>query len=42
MHIINVKEVERIENVLASDEMRGRKIYSPEIEKAAEFIAVRI
>ena len=37
--IINVKEVERIENVLASDEMRGRKIYSPEIEKAAEFIA---
>ena len=37
--IINVKEVERIENVLASDEMRGRKIYSPEIEKAADFIA---
>jgi len=37
--IINSKEVERIENVLASDEMRGRKISTPEIEKAAEFIA---
>ena len=37
--IINAKEVERIENVLASDEMRGRKIYSPEIDKAADFIA---
>jgi len=37
--IINAKEVERIENVLASDEMRGRQIYSPEIDKAADFIA---
>ena len=37
--IINVKEVERIEKVLASDEMRGRKISTPEIEKAADFIA---
>jgi hypothetical protein len=36
--IINAKQVERIENVLASDEMRGRKIYSPEIDKAADFI----
>ncbi|MEP7373568.1 MAG: M28 family peptidase [Chitinophagaceae bacterium] len=36
--IINVKEVSRIENVLASDAMRGRKVYSPEIEKAADFI----
>jgi Peptidase family M28 len=37
--IINVKEVSRIENVLASDAMRGRKVYSPEIDKAADFIA---
>lgn len=37
--IINVSEVERIEKVLASDDMRGRKTYSPEIDKAAEFIA---
>ena len=36
--IINAKEVHRIESVLASDAMRGRKVYSPEIEKAAEFI----
>ena len=37
--IINAKEVARIENVLASDEMRGRKTFSPEIDKAADFIA---
>lgn len=37
--IINVKEVSRIEKVLASDAMRGRKVYSPEIDKAADFIA---
>ena len=37
--IISAKEVERIEKVLAADEMRGRKTYSPEIEKAADFIA---
>lgn len=37
--IINAKEAERIERVLASDEMRGRKIFSPEIDKAADFIA---
>ena len=36
--IINVKEVERIERVLAADEMRGRKVFSPELDKAAEFI----
>ena len=34
--IINVKEVERIEKVLAADEMRGRKTFSPEIDKAAD------
>ena len=37
--VINVAEVERIEKVLASDEMRGRKTFSPEIDKAADFIA---
>ncbi|PZR27153.1 MAG: aminopeptidase [Citrobacter freundii] len=37
--IINAKEAERIERVLASDEMKGRKTFSPEIDKAADFIA---
>ena len=37
--IINVKEVKRIESILASDEMRGRKTFSAEIDKAADFIA---
>ncbi len=37
--IINVKEVERIEKTLAADDMRGRKTFSPEIDKAADFIA---
>ncbi|WP_276500031.1 M20/M25/M40 family metallo-hydrolase [Terrimonas pollutisoli] len=37
--IINAKEVKRIEMVLASDEMKGRKVYSPELDKAADFIA---
>jgi len=37
--IINVAEVERIEKILSADEMRGRKTYSPEIDKAADFIA---
>lgn len=37
--IINAKEVARIENVLASDEMQGRKVFTPSIDKAADFIA---
>ncbi len=37
--IINAKEVERIERVLASDDMQGRKAFTPSIDKAAEFIA---
>jgi hypothetical protein len=37
--IINVKEVERIERVLASDDMRGRRAFTPDIDKAADFIA---
>ncbi|MEO5562462.1 MAG: M20/M25/M40 family metallo-hydrolase [Chitinophagaceae bacterium] len=36
---INAKEADRIERKLASDEMRGRKTFSPEIDKAADFIA---
>jgi Zn-dependent M28 family amino/carboxypeptidase len=37
--IINVQEVKRIERTLAADEMRGRKIFTPDIDKAADFIA---
>jgi hypothetical protein len=37
--VINAKEVERIEKILAADDMRGRKTFSPEIDKAADFIA---
>lgn len=37
--VINAKEVARIENVLASDEMQGRKTFTPSIDRAADFIA---
>ncbi len=37
--VINSKEVERIERVLAADEMKGRRVFSPELDKAADFIA---
>ena len=37
-YVINPEEVERIEKVLASDEMRGRKVFTKEIEMAADFI----
>ena len=37
--IINAKEVERIERILASDEMEGRRTFTPGIDKAADFIA---
>jgi hypothetical protein len=37
--IINAGEVERIENVLAADSMQGRKIFTPAIDKAADFIS---
>ena len=37
--IINAKEVERIEKTLSSDDMRGRKAFTPDIDKAANFIA---
>ncbi|MFL5787076.1 MAG: M28 family peptidase [Flavisolibacter sp.] len=36
---INAKEVARIESTLAADEMRGRKTGTPDIDKAADFIA---
>jgi hypothetical protein len=36
---INLKEVERIEKTLSSDDMRGRKIFSQDIDRAADFIA---
>ena len=36
--IINAKEVERIETVLSSDDMKGRKTFSPDIERASAFI----
>src|SRR6266404_2984996 len=37
--IINAKEVERIEKTLSSDDMRGRKTFTPDIDRAADFIA---
>ncbi len=37
--ILNAKEVERIEKTLSSDDMQGRKVFTPGIEKAADFIA---
>ena len=36
--LIKLSEVERIENTLASDDMRGRKTFTPDIDKAADFI----
>ena len=37
--VINKAETERIEKYLSSDELAGRKTFSPGIEKAANFIA---
>jgi len=37
--IINSSEVERIEKILSSDEMQGRRPFTPGIEKAADFIS---
>ena len=37
--VINLKEVERIEKTLSSDDMRGRKIFNQDIDRAADFIA---
>jgi hypothetical protein len=37
--IINVTEVKRIETILAADDMQGRKVFTPGLEKAGAFIA---
>src|SRR6478752_4594274 len=37
--VITPAEVERIEKVLSSDDMQGRKIFTPSIDKAGDFIA---
>lgn len=37
--IINATEAERIERILSSDEMQGRRTFTPGIDKAAAFIA---
>jgi hypothetical protein len=37
--LINAKEVERIERILSADDMMGRKVFTPFIDKAADFIA---
>jgi hypothetical protein len=37
--IINAAAVERIEKTLSADDMRGRRPFTPEIDKAADFIA---
>ena len=37
--VINATETERIERILSSDEMEGRRVFTPGIEKAASFIA---
>ncbi len=39
LKVINVTETERIERMLSSDEMEGRRTFSPGIEKAGTFIA---
>ncbi len=36
--IINAKETERIEKILAADDMQGRRTFTPGIEKASSFI----
>src|SRR3954470_7747208 len=37
--VINPQEVKRIETTLASDDMRGRRSGTPDIDRAAAFIA---
>jgi len=36
--VINPAEVERVEKTLSSDDMQGRKVFTPGIDKAADFI----
>src|ERR1700680_4337533 len=35
---ISEQEVSRIENILAADDMQGRQVFTPGIDKAADFI----
>src|SRR2546429_520368 len=37
--IINPGEVDRIERILSSDSMQGRRTFTPSIDMAADFIA---
>jgi hypothetical protein len=37
--IINASEVEKIEKILSADDMRGRKTFTPDIDRAAAFIS---
>lgn len=37
--IINAREADRIERTLSSDDMRGRRAFTPDIDMAADFIA---
>lgn len=37
--IINAKEVERVEKILSADDMQGRAVFTPGIDKAADFIS---
>src|ERR1700752_1327709 len=37
--VINAKEVERVERTLSSDDMRGRRAFTPDADRAADFIA---
>ena len=37
--VINSKEVERVETILSADDMQGRAVNTPGIEKAASFIS---
>ena len=40
--LISQSEVERIEKILSSDEMEGRRTFTKGIDKAATFIAAEI
>jgi len=37
--ILNAKEAERIEKILSANDMEGRKVFTPGIDRAAAFIA---
>ena len=37
--VINAKEVERVERTLSADDMRGRRAFTSDADKAADFIA---